>query len=243
MSKYYRNMYPSYTQPSVEELRQRAEASVMKAGKCGQKYEPVYVAGTKICQRWWGRAWCCNLEQYADYTSRIGRGKRYVRAGAVLDLKIEAGHIIAKVQGSRRRPYQVEICINPLTEKAVKNIQQQCVSRIKSLEELVAGEFPEELQHIFIGTDGLFPKPSDITFDCSCPDWACMCKHVAAVMYAVGVRLDENPFYFFKLRGIHVDEFIDAAVEDRIESMLKHAADKSSRIIDKTEVHDLFGVL
>ena len=243
MSNYYKNMYPSYTQPSAEELRRKAETSVMKAGKCGQKYEPVCVAGTKICQRWWGIAWCRNLEQYADYTSRIGRGKRYVRAGAVLDLKIEASHILAKVQGSRQRPYQVEIRINPLTEKAVKKIQQQCVSKIKSLEELVAGEFPEELQHIFIGTDGLFPKPSDITFDCSCPDWACMCKHVAAVMYAVGVRLDENPFYFFKLRGIHVDEFIDAAVEDRIESMLKHAADKSSRIIDKKEVHDLFGVL
>ena len=136
-----------------------------------------------------------------------------------------------------------ELNIDPLTEKAAKKIRQQCMQKIKSLEALVTGEFPEELQNIFTGTDGLFPKPSDIHFDCSCPDWADMCKHVAATMYAVGVRLDENPFYFFQLRGINADEFIAAAVDDRIESMLKHATDKSSRIIEEKEAHDSFGVL
>ena len=242
MSKRWNN-YPTYEQPSAEELRQKAEANIKKAGLRGQTYEPVHVEGRKICKRWWGIAWCENLERYADYASRLGRGKHYVRAGAVLDLKIKTSLILAQVQGSQRRPYQVEIYIDPLTEKAAKKIRQQCMQKIKSLEALVTGEFPEELQNIFTGTDGLFPKPSDIHFDCSCPDWADMCKHVAATMYAVGVRLDENPFYFFQLRGINADEFIAAAVDDRIESMLKHATDKSSRIIEEKDVHDLFGVL
>jgi uncharacterized Zn finger protein len=242
MSKRWNN-YPAYEQPTADELRQKAEASMEKAVQSGQTYEPVHVEGRKLCSRWWGIAWCENLERYADYASRLSRGKRYVRAGAVLDLKVRTGLILAQVQGSRRHPYQVKIHIDPLTEKAAEKIRQQCIQKIKSLEELATGEFPKELQNIFTGTDGLFPKPSDIHFDCSCPDWADMCKHVAAAMYAVGVRLDENPFYFFKLRGINADEFIAAAIDDRIESMLKHATDKSSRIIDEKDVHDLFGVL
>lgn len=90
---------------------------------------------------------------------------------------------------------------------------------------------------------GLCPMPKEINFQCSCPDWAMMCKHVAAVMYGIGVRFDENPFFFFKLRGIDIDRFIDTALENRVESMLSHAACQSSRIIRDADITELFGVL
>ncbi|MGX8703621.1 MAG: hypothetical protein ACSW8H_04135, partial [bacterium] len=119
----------------------------------------------------------------------------------------------------------------------------RCNRRIESIETLVSGEFPEELKDIFTQEGGLFPTPREISFNCSCPDWAMMCKHVAAAMYGIGIRFDENPFFFFNLRGIDIDRFIDTALENRVESMLAHADCQSSRIIQDADITDLFGVL
>ena len=105
------------------------------------------------------------------------------------------------------------------------------------------GEFPEDLQELFVGGNGLFPEPKEISYQCSCPDWALMCKHVAAVMYAIGVRFDENPFYFFHLRGIDVDRFIDVALENKVESMLQNADVDTPRILHEADITSLFGVL
>ncbi len=243
--KHYWDDTTVYSQPDASELRKKASDSIKAAQKKGRKYEPI-VARTQrgaLCESWWGQAWCSNLERYADYASRLDRGKRYVRSGAVVDLQIRNQIVEARVQGRRKTPYKVEIRIGRLSEENCQKIISRCNKKIESMEALIRGQFPEELKDIFTEKDGLFPSPQEISFGCSCPDWALMCKHVAAVMYAIGIRFDENPFYFFELRGIDVERFIDVALENRVEQMLKNADCKSSRILDTADVSSLFGVL
>ena len=244
MKKYW-NDTTVYSQPSAEELRRRASESLQTATKKGRHYEPVIVKTTRgpICESWWGQAWCENLEGYADYASRLERGQRYVRSGAVVDLQIRNGSVEAKVQGRRKAPYKVTIHIGRLSEEKCQSIIGRCNQKISSIETLVSGEFPEELKDVFTEEGGLFPTPREISFSCTCPDWALMCKHVAAVMYAIGVRFDENPFYFFELRGIDVDRFINVALENRLDLMLEHADCSSDRILSSENVNALFGIL
>lgn len=240
MSQYWDDGF--YSQPTASELKQKAEASRKNAEKKGNVLEPVVIQGRGIANSWWGRAWCANLERYADFESRLGRGKRYVRTGAVIDLKIEKGRIRARVQGSRKTPYKVEIRISPLSEERCQTIIGKCGQRVENLEKLLAGDFPVELKDLFVERDGLFPSPREISFSCSCPDWALMCKHVAAALYGIGARLDENPSLFFELRGIEVGRFIDVAIANRVELMLKNAEGKSARMIKDEEILELFGV-
>ena len=234
---------PSYSQPTAEELRRRVKNSKKAASARGKKLHPIAASGRNIVTSWWGRAWCENLERYADFDNRLDRGKRYIRSGALLDLQISKGKVSARVQGSRRTPYKVEIRISPLNEKNCDKIIRACGSRIQNLEELVSGSFPEDLKQLFQEKGGLFPSSREISFDCSCPDWALLCKHVAAALYGIGVRLDEDPLLFFELRGIDPGRFIDVTIRDRIERMLQNADTPSSRIIDDAEVHGLFGVI
>lgn len=241
MSKYWDTPY--YEQPNTKELKRNAEESKKKEKKKGNVLEPVVVQGRDIVKNWWGKAWCNNLEQYADYESRLDRGKRYVRTGAVIDLKIQRGKILARVQGSRKVPYKVEIRISPLSEEKCQNIIRQCGRKIENMEELLNGNFPEEMQELFQGKGGLFPTPSEISFNCSCPDWALMCKHVAATLYGVGARLDVNPLLFFELRGIDIGHFIDVTIANRVESMLANEGKPSSRIMEDEDLTALFGVL
>lgn len=241
MSKYWDTPY--YEQPNTKELKRNAEESKKKEKKKGNVLEPVVVQGRNIVKNWWGKAWCNNLEQYADYESRLDRGKRYVRTGAVIDLKIQRGKILARVQGSRKVPYKVEIRISPLSEEKCQSIIRQCGRKIESMEELLNGNFPEEMQELFQGKGGLFPTPSEISFNCSCPDWALMCKHVAATLYGVGARLDVNPLLFFELRGIDIGHFIDVTIANRVESMLANEGKPSNRIMEDEDLTALFGVL
>ena len=185
-----------------------------------------------------------HLEKYADYASRLDRGKRYVRTGTVVDLQIKTGKIEARVQGRRKTPYKVEIRISPLNQAHCQEIVDQCSDRIENMEELLSGNFPVGMKELFTGEHGLFPSPSEISFNCSCPDWALMCKHVAAALYGVGARLDQDPALFFTLRGIDMNRFIDVALENRVEKMLENAQKPSSRVIEgQVDITQLFGVL
>lgn len=241
MSSYW-NSGIRYSQPTTSELKKRSAESIRREKGKGSALEPVCVTGRTIAKNWWGQAWCSNLEQYADYASRLDRGKRYIRTGAVLDLKIETGKIRAKVQGTRKTPYKIEIRISPLSEEKCQEIIKKCSRKIENLENLLSGTFPEELKELFQGNNGLFPEPKEISFDCSCPDWALLCKHVAAALYGVGVRLDNDPALFFQLRGINMDHFIDVTLANKVETMLENAGNFSSRIIEGN-VDSLFGVL
>ena len=241
MSRYW-NDTSYYSQPTISELQKKSAESQKKAKKSGKVLEPVVIKGRSIVSHWWGTAWCDNLERYADYESRLDRGKRYVRTGSVIDLKIQKGKILARVQGTRKTPYKVEIRISPLSEEKCQSIIEKCGRKLKNLEALIAGDFPEDMKELFQGKDGLFPAPREISFSCSCPDWAMMCKHEAAALYGVGARLDEQPLLFFELRGIDVGRFIDVTLANKVEAMLANVDKPSSRIIEGADMRTLFGV-
>ena len=242
MSRSYWNIGENYSQPETAQLKQYARQTLQKEMAKGKQPEPVVIQGRNIAKSWWGQAWCDNLERYADFESRLERGKRYVRTGAVVDLKIQKGKVLARVQGRRKAPYKVEIRISPLSEERCQRAIEKCSCRIETLEQLVNGSFPEELKETFLGTEGLFPEPKEISFNCSCPDWALLCKHVAAVLYGIGARVDENPLLFFELRGIDAGRFVDVTLANRVESMLANADAPSDRIITGSSWTSLFGL-
>ena len=241
MSSYWQR--GNFSQPTKAELQRNSEASRKRAEAKGTVLEPVVISGNRIAKSWWGMAWCQNLERYADYESRLDRGKRYVRTGAVIDLKLQKGKITARVQGTRKTPYKVEIRISPLSETQCQEILGKCGRRIETLEALLSGSFPEEMKELFQAEGGLFPSPREISFSCSCPDWALMCKHVSAVLYGVGARLDTDPALFFELRGIEIGRFVDVALANKVEMMLANAQKPSSRILEDADLNALFGVL
>lgn len=233
-----------YRQVSAGELREKAEKQKNKLSNASTELEPIEIEGRKIANTWWGAAWCENLEHYADYRNRIGRGKSYVRAGAVIDLKLEGGTIKAHVQGSRKSPYKIEVKIEPMQEAQYRAAVKCLGKRIENLEALVNGDFPTDMKSLFTDPkSGIFPNPREIHFICTCPDLANMCKHVAAVLYGIGNRLDQNPLLFFDMRGIDVSDFIKRSVEEKLGNMLKHADTKSPRIIEDQSLEALFGVV
>jgi len=186
--------------PAAEKKAQAAK-NLAKLQKKNPQLAPIIIEGRKIARTWWGIAWNDNLERYADFANRIERGRSYVRQGAVLDLQISPGEINALVQGSRKQPYQVRIVIDPLRPEAMSAVASSCAGNIHSLQELVEGKFPKNMSELFTSDkNGLFPNPREIRFACSCPDWAGLCKHVAAVLYGIGARLDQDPTLFFALR-------------------------------------------
>ena len=131
-----------FSQPSTGMLKQNATDSLQKQRKKGKEMHPIVITGRAITRTWWGNAWCENLEKYADYASRLDRGKRYVRTGTVVDLQIKTGKIEARVQGRRKTPYKVEIRISPLNQAHCQEIVDQCSDRIENMEELLSGNFP-----------------------------------------------------------------------------------------------------
>lgn len=236
-------MWGYYEYVPVAEKKAKAAKQLEKLKKKNPGINPIVIEGTKVAKTWWGIAWNKNLESYADYANRIGRGRSYVRNGFVLDLAIETGTVTALVQGSGRDPYKVKITIKPLAKKKWQNITEQCSHSVANLEELVAGKFPKSLEALFTQKEsGLFPTPQEIKFDCSCPDWAAMCKHVAAALYGVGARLDEDPTLFFKLRDIRFEQLLKKSVEEKMRNMLKNSNKKSGRVMDDVDIEGLFGL-
>lgn len=236
-----------YEYTSADEVRTRAQTSQRKLAAKKVTTEPVVVVGRKLVQTWWGEAWIQNLEHYADFANRLGRGRSYVRAGAIIDLKILPGVIHAKVQGSRVRPYTVQIEIKPLPEEQVNRLSEECSGKLLSMESLLDGRFPKDLAEQFlVPGKGLFPAPREISVMCSCPDWAVMCKHVAAVFYGVGVRLDEKPNLFFVLRQIDLGCFLERALRKHAEATLtndsKPAGHERVMDISQADLSQLFSL-
>ena len=202
--------------PSVPEQRRRAveesQRLAKRLAKTGRKPSGVVIDGRAIARTFWGKAWCDNLESYRDFEYRLPRGRSYVRNGAVLDLDIRAGRIAAVVCGTSL--YDVEIKIKSVAAPHWAAIKTQCSGQISSLIELLEGRLSDRvLQIITHREQGLFPKPAEIEMACSCPDWARMCKHVAAVMYGVGARLDGQPELLFTLRRVDHQELIAQAAD------------------------------
>ena len=233
--------YPRYV--SVEEKRAKAAKKLKQLKKKNPAIKPIIIEGSTIARTWWGKSWNHNLERYADYSNRIGRGRSYVRHGAVLDLQISPGQVESLVQGTRSKPYTVIISIKGINKKIWQNIKAACADKLDSLPELLAGKFPKALGEIFTAQgQGLFPSPEEIEFNCSCPDWAYMCKHVAATLYGIGARLDDSPSLFFKLRKVNVDDLIQQTITDQSYKLLKTAEKTTAKMIAESDLSGMFGI-
>ena len=232
-----------YYKPYVSAAQRRAEArkQLDRMKKAGQTIEPLGELShrTKIATSFWGRAWCDHLEDLGDYANRLPRGRTYVRNGSVLHLSIEKGKITALVQGSSL--YEQTILIEPLAEAKWKRIKQRCRGGIGSLIELLQGKVSDEIMSVVTDpADGLFPKLREIQLDCSCPDWADMCKHLAAILYGVGAKLDHQPELLFRLRGVDHRELIDeSAVTPAIEGGSRSSR---RRTLAPSALGDVFGI-
>lgn len=223
---------------SVAEKKQQALRRLADLKKKGRSVAPVTIDGHKLAASFWGISWCDNLERYSDYETRLPRGRSYVRNGFVVDLQIAKGKVSALVSGSEL--YQVKITVAPVVAKRWKAICRDCAGSIDSLVELLQGRLAKGvMDRVCREGDGLFPAPSEIKLSCSCPDWADMCKHVAAALYGVGARLDEKPQLLFVLRGVDENEMLVGAGQDL---PMSKSAPTTAKVLDDSDVAALFGL-
>jgi len=221
----------------VAERRRLAAKKIAKLKKAGRKISPVAIAGRKITTTFWGDAWSQNLESYSDYANRLPRGRTYVRNGSLIDLQIEAGRVRAFVSGSEI--YEVNIKMKRLAKSRWSDIKSQCAGQIDSLVELLQGSISKGVMKIVTRKGkGLFPAPREISLDCSCPDWATMCKHLAATLYGVGARLDYKPELLFTLRGVDPAEMVEAAIDQPVTV----SRSRKGRVLESHELSSVFGV-
>lgn len=226
-------------QPYVKVSTRKAQAKqqMNNLRKRGVTVQPVSIEGRKIATTFWGTAWCNHLEKFSDYANRLPRGRTYVRNGSVCHLEIAQGQIKAIVSGSSL--YDVLIKIEPLPEHKWTEVKKRCAGEISSLLELLKGKFSTAVMTAVTEKNtGLFPLPTEIQLDCSCPDWATMCKHVAAVLYGVGARLDSQPELIFTLRAVDQTELI-AENTDLLQG--DDQSGQSSRIVDD-DLSAVFGI-
>jgi uncharacterized Zn finger protein len=219
----------------VAERRRQAESKLAKLRKKGQPVAPVRIEGRTIARSFWGKSWCQNLERYSDYANRLPRGRSYVRNGSVIDLQIAKGEVAASVAGSSL--YTTTITIAPVAAAHWKSICRDCAGSVDSLVELLQGRLAKSvMDRVCREGDGLFPSPREIKLSCSCPDWADMCKHVAAVLYGVGARLDEQPRLLFVLRGVDEHDLLAGAGRDL------PLTRTTAKVLDDGDVAALFGL-
>ena len=224
----------------VAQRRAQAKRELNKLRKKGQQIEPVEIEGRTIARSFWGKGWCTHLESFSDYSNRLPRGRSYLRNGSVCHLRIHEGKVEAMVSGSEL--YRVAVDITPLKKKRWKTLKQRCTGKIGSLIELLQGSLSEEIMSTVIDRQyGLFPLPGEIRYTCSCPDWAGMCKHIAAVMYGIGARLETQPDLLFLLRGVNHEDLISAdTVVDAIAGAGSRRARRRS--LSGRDLENVFGV-
>ncbi len=234
MSFYYNEYVP------VAVRRTKALKKMEKLRKAGEEIQPIEPFRTRgIAKSFWGKSWCRHLESFSDYSNRLPRGRTYVRNGSVCHLGIDKAVANAIVSGSEM--YKLSIHIEPLDPKKWSEIKNTCKGKIGSLIELLQGKISDEVMEIVTDPkNGLFPHPKEIRFNCNCPDWAEMCKHVAAAMYGIGVRLDTEPELLFKLRGVNHEELIQ--IDDEIGQITGGKRSRRRRTLQDADLENVFGV-
>jgi uncharacterized Zn finger protein len=206
--------------------------------KKGVDIQPVTIQGRKIATSFWGEGWCDHMESFSDFANRLPRGRTYVRNGSVCHLAVAKGAIEAKVSGSEL--YTVKVTIKTLPGAKWTAIKGRCSGQISSLLELLQGKLSDHVMEVVTDhKEGLFPLPGEMSFHCSCPDSARMCKHVAAVLYGIGARLDDKPELLFTLRGLNHDELIAADAQQAVSAATSRG--KSKRLA-ADEIGDVFGI-
>lgn len=226
--------WPPYV--PVAEKKKIVAAKIKTMIKRGDKISPITIEGKKIATSFWGKSWCEHLESFSDYENRLPRGRSYVRNGYVIHLAIKEGQIEALVQGSSL--YKVNILIKESSKKKWASIITCCSGKIESVIELLQGKLSKAVMEIITDKEnGLFPLPNEISLSCSCPDDAYMCKHVAAVLYGVGAKLDHEPELLFKLRQVdHTDLIAQATRLSVITNTTKQNK------ISKDSLESIFGI-
>jgi uncharacterized Zn finger protein len=218
--------------------RRRTARDIARFAGKGKPLSPVLVDGRAIATTFWGKAWCDNLERYSDFANRLPRGRSYVRSGAVVDLHITPGAVSARVSGSRL--YRVKVNVMPVPKPHWDAICADCAGEIDSLVELLQGRLSSAVMtRLCQETTGLFPSPAEINFTCSCPDWAFMCKHVAAVLYGIGSRLDAQPELLFVLRKVDQQDLIARGGSDLSRARPRPAA---AKVLESEDLSVLFGI-
>lgn len=232
---YYGYGFPKYV--SVAEKKQKNARALEKLRKKMPDAKPITVEGRTIAKTFWGKAWCNNIETYRDFAYRLERGRSYLKSGAVLDLQISSGRVDALVAGSKAKPYAVSVFFEPLDKKLWENIKKSCSGKIQSLISLMQGKLPKDtLENLCKIENGLFPHPRQIKFGCTCADWAGVCKHIAAVMYGIGARFDEDPNLFFLLRGVDPKELIASS------ACIDNIVGSADSEIEEENLSDIFGI-
>jgi uncharacterized Zn finger protein len=225
---YYDDEFPQYI--SIEERRRKAEREAAKL----ESASPVIIKGSQIGTTFWGKSWCRNLERYSDYANRLPRGRTYLRSGCVVDLQISPQMVDALVSGTRL--YTAEVKVSAISKQRWKAVCHDCAGAIDSLVALLEGRFSKvTMERLCQQKTGLFPMPAEIKFDCSCPDSARMCKHVAAVLYGIGARLDEKPELLFTLRDVDKQDLITNASQRWTKS-------KTAKYLETEDLSELFGI-
>jgi uncharacterized Zn finger protein len=204
-SSYYDSYWPRYESTHPIEVQDGIKAKSRRG---------------KFVKNWWADRWIKALTRLMD-SARLGRGRNYARRGQVLEINVSPGHISAQVQGSRRRPYKVSIQLRPLSDRQWDKVFNALAEQAIFAAQLLNGEMPPDIEKVFDLTKvPLFPASrGDLQTDCSCPDWANPCKHIAAVYYLMGERFDDDPFLLFELRGRSKDEVTAALHERRIQGL------------------------
>lgn len=231
--------YLGFKKPTVAQQRARATSAGKRLRAKGVQLDPVPAIKGAIARAFWGKSWCTNLESYSDYSNRLPRGRTYVRSGTVLHLAISEGRVSAKVQGSSL--YDVAIAIKPLSTRRWRALVEASRGDLTSLGALLAGELPPSVLRVV--TDraaGMFPTPREISFECSCPDYASMCKHVAAALYGVGARLDTRPELLFVLRGCDHRALVAQAAAATISDATSAPVD--AKLLDSDSLEGIFGI-
>lgn len=231
---YYYGGFPEYV--PVAERRRRALSKLAQLRKKGHAPKPVQIDGRVIARTFWGKAWCDHLESHADLANRLPRGRTYVRNGSVIDLQIAQGEVRALVSGSDF--YEVNIRIKPLQQARWRAVRRECAGQIGTVVELLAGRFSSAVMEVLCHRQkGLFPDTREIAMSCSCPDGAWLCKHLAAVLYGVGARLDHAPDLLFTLRGVDGAQLVAAA--GKAGAIAKAAADGG---FGEEQLAEIFGI-
>lgn len=230
--------WPAYV--PVAQRRAQARREVSKLQKKGQDIQPVEIEGRTIARSFWGKGWCTHMESFGDYSNRLPRGRTYVRNGSVCHLSIKKGKVEAIVSGSKL--YRVNVDIKTQSKAKWMELKKRCTGKIGSLIELLQGKLSEEIMSTVTDREhGLFPLPGEFRYTCDCPDWADMCKHIAAVIYGIGARLDTQPDLLFLLRGVDHNELISAGVTaDAIAGAGSRRARRRS--LSGKELENVFGV-
>jgi uncharacterized Zn finger protein len=232
MARYYDDWQPYVP---VATRRWEAARELLALRKNGHTVSPVHINGRKIATTFWGRAWCDNLERYSDFANRLPRGRTYVRNGSVVDLQIARGTVTALVSGSDL--YRIRIGIKAVPKARWQGICRDCSGAIDSLVELLQGRLSAHMMNRICEPNvGLFPEPRDVSFECSCPDWAWMCKHVAATLYGVGARFDERPDLLFLLRGVDQEDLIAKAGTGPAVGTV------AAKVLDSGDLSGIFGI-